>query len=84
MTDTIQITRHYNPANMADRFRLGNNEHEGNAFAREYKLPRGYRVDALAVYDPAGYECAIVLGNYGGPKLISMAGNCPDYDLKPV
>lgn len=74
---TIQITRHYTPQNVADRFTIGNNEHEGDAAMTEYPLPEGYSVQDGRIYDPAGIECAIVAGKRG-PVLMSRAGDHPD------
>ena len=78
----ITITRHYIASNVADRFSVGNNEHDGNASIDTYVLPAGYHVDVGCVRDPNGIECSIVLGPHNGPRLISRIGNRPDVDLR--
>ncbi len=80
----IDITRHYIAARVADRFSLGNHEHEGSASLDTYVLPAGYHVDVDVgcVRDPDGIECAIVLGPHNGPRLMSRIGSRPDVDLR--
>lgn len=81
---TITITRHYSDmTNVADSFSLGHNEHDGNAAVAAYTLPEGYVVEAGAIYDPAGFVCAIVAGDTGkgAPLLVSRAGHCADQVL---
>lgn len=73
----VTITRHYSGfTNVADKFSLGNREHEGDAAATDYNLPEGYEVDETynVIRDAAGYECAIALHGSGKPQLISRAG----------
>lgn len=81
---TIEITRHFTVQNVVDRFTLGNNEDEGHAAVTEYPLPAGYIVQGGRICDPSGIECAIALGPYGGPVLMSRAGSHPDAILRPV
>jgi hypothetical protein len=73
--NNITITRCYSGfCNVADTFRVGNFERDGNASATEYRLPNGYELDGLAVRDPDGYECAIVPHPCGRPQLVSRTG----------
>lgn len=79
----IHITRHYIASNRDDRFSIGDHEHEGSASLDTYTLPEGYAVDHMVgcVRDPDGVECAIVLGQHNGPRLMSRIGSRPDVDL---
>lgn len=85
MTGTVvTITRHFSGfRNVADRFRVGEHEGDGNASADRYHLPAGYSVnEGRNILDPDGVLCAIVADDDGnGPILISLVGPHPDVRL---
>lgn len=79
---TILVTRHYSGfANIADRFSLGNHEHEGNASLASYELPAGYVLQDGVIYDTADIQCEIIDVD-GAPVVMSLAGRCPSVALQ--
>lgn len=71
----VTITRHYSGFNnVADKFSLGNHEHDGAASVSDYVLPEGYAVDGEKIFDPANCECEIVPHDSGRPQLVSLVG----------
>lgn len=78
---TVVITRRRSGfANVADTMCVGDYEHEGNAVVDSYLLPDNYTTDGAEIYDPEGYECAIVC-RLARPLLISRAGPVTDQPL---
>jgi hypothetical protein len=88
---TITLTRHYSGfRNVADWYSIGNNEEDGNAAAKDYVLPEGYRLDdgptapsGGVIRDPAGGPCEI-LSSRNGPLLLHLFGRRDDFTLTPA